>query len=260
MIKNVRFLCALVFVALVGAGVGYAHSAEIDKTCPQFVTYGAPITTTKLNEKQDICYTGYALQYSYKTKTAIYVTEHLTKEVIGGPAKRKDDFRPDPNVPAKFQSQLADYAGQPFDRGHMVPAGDNTQSEKAMSDSFFLTNMVPQVPNNNRGIWKQLETAVRNYVLKGHDVYVVSGPIYSSVYQTIGNGVGVPTKLFKVVIDKQQHRAIAFVFPNIALPVQDLPKYATTIQDVEAQTGINFNPLLPKNDPLETKKSTLAEW
>jgi endonuclease G len=260
MIKNVRFLCVLVFVALIGASIEYAHSAEIDKNCAQFVTYGAPVTTAKPTNKQDICYTGYALQYSYDYKTAIFVVEHITKEVIGGPAKRKDDFRPDPNVPVKFQSQLRDYVGQPFDRGHMAPAGDNTQNEKAMSDSFFLTNMVPQVPNNNRGIWKQLETTVRNYVLKGHEVYVISGPIYSNVYQTIGNGVGVPTKLFKVVIDKQQRKAIAFVFPNLALPVQDLPNYATTIQDVEAQTGINFNPLLPKNDPLETKKSTLAEW
>ena len=126
-----------------------------------------------------------------------------------------------------------------------------------MSESFFLSNMVPQVPNNNRGIWKQLETKVREYVTKFNDVYVASGTIYDKGYSTIGtNKVGVPTRLFKVIIDVKTLKASAYIFPNKALPVQDLEKFKVSIKDVEAATGINFNPKLPANaTALETVKT-----
>jgi endonuclease G, mitochondrial len=137
---------------------------------------------------------------------------------------------------------LKDYAGHPYDRGHLAPAGNNTQSEQVMSESFFLSNMVPQVPNNNRGIWKQLETFVREWVVdNGMDLYVISGTVYNKEFKTIGEGkVGVPDQLWKVIIDRKEGKAIAFIFPNTALPVEDLPKYATTVSAVEKLTGINF--------------------
>jgi len=239
-----------------------AFANPIDDKCPQFVLRGAPISSIHAND-QYLCKTNYAIHYRFDTKTAEYVVEHVTKESVSGKAKRKDDFRPDPAIEKAHQAQLSDYAGQPYDRGHLAPAGDNTQNEKIMSESFFLSNMVPQVPNNNRGIWKQLETFVREWVLENDmDLYVVSGTIYSNKSKTIGdNKVGVPDKLFKVIVDKKTGHAIAFIFPNAALPVGDLPKYATSIETVEKATGINFMPLLPDN--LKKIKSTapdLKQW
>lgn len=224
-----------------------AFANPIDDKCPQFQPYGAPIS--KVTDGEYLCKGNYALQHNNKTKTAVYVVEHVTKAAITGPAKRKDDFRPDSQVPVQFQATLADYAtaGNIYDRGHMVPAGDNTQNDKIMSESFFLSNMVPQVANNNRGIWKQLETKVRTYVTQFNDVYVSSGPIYDAGYKTIGKGVGVPTRLFKVIVDAKTLKSSAYIFPNIALPVADLEKYKVTILDVEIATGINFNPKLPAN-------------
>jgi endonuclease G len=103
--------------------------------------------------------------------------------------------------------------------------------------------MVPQEPNNNRGIWKQLETFVREWTLKGMDIYVVSGTIYSRNSKTIGdNKVGVPDKIWKVIIDKNTGHSIAFIFPNTALPVVDLLKYATSVKAVEDATAIKFMP------------------
>jgi endonuclease G len=137
----------------------------------------------------------------------------------------------------------------------MSPAGDNTQNEKIMSESFLLSNMVPQIANNNRGIWKQLETKVRTYVASTNDLYVASGPIYDAGYKTIGpNKVGVPTRLYKIVIDTKNNKASAYIFPNTALPVADMEKFKVTIVDVEKATGINFNPKLPANSGVETKK------
>ena len=237
-----------------------ALANPIDDNCPQHVLRGAPVSSITANT-QYLCKTNYAIHYRYDTKTAEYVVQRITIENISGPAKRKDDFRPDPAIPKQHQSQLSDYAGNPFDRGHLSPGADNTQNAMVMSESFFLSNMVPQVPNHNRGIWKQLETAVRNWVKEGRDIYVASGTIYAPGYQTIGNNrVGIPTHIWKVVVDRKNVKGIAFIFPNAPLPVKDLPKYAVTIRQVEQATGINFHPQLPAQlERLETTVN-VNEW
>ena len=239
-----------------------AWANPIDDACPQFALRGAPVSPQPAGTTQYLCKQNYAIHYRYDTKTAEYVLEHITLASITGPAKRKDDFRPDPAIPAQYQSKLADYAGYPFDRGHLAPGADNTQNDAIMSESFFLSNMVPQVPNHNRGIWKQLETAVRNWVLEGKDIYVVSGTIYQPGYQTIGaNKVGIPTHMWKVIVDRKGQKSIAFLFPNAPLPVADLPKYATSVAEIERVTGINFMPQLTlEQQRLETQVPNLAEW
>ena len=234
----------------------------IDDKGSQFVYQGAPVSSLTKNE-QYLIKKYYAIHYRYDTKTAEYVVEHVTKEAITGPAKRKDDFRPDPEVIAKYQSQLEDYAGKPFDRGHLVPGANNTQNEEAMSESFFLSNMVPQVPNHNRGIWKQLETLVRNWVQEGKDIYVISGTIYGKDYKSIGdNKVGIPDYLWKIAIDKKSNKAIAFLLPNAPIPVADLPKYVVSISEIEAKTGINFMPKLTTalSKTIEGDKANLKDW
>jgi endonuclease G len=238
-----------------------ALANPIDDQCPQFVLRGAPVSSIKAND-QYLCKGNYAIHYRYDTKTAEYVVEHITLPTITGPAKRKDNFRPDPAVPKQHQAQLSDYAGFPFDRGHLSPGANNNQNDQAMSESFFLSNMVPQVPNHNRGIWKQLETFVRNWVKEGRDIYVVSGTIYAPGYQTIGAGrVGIPTHMWKVIVDRKNAKAIAFLFPNAPLPVKDLPNYATNIFTIEQHTGINFMPQLPEQlKHLETTAPNVAEW
>lgn len=239
-----------------------ALANPIDDQCPQFVVRGAPVSPIAAND-QYLCKGNYAIHYRYDTKTAEYVVEHITLPTITGPAKRKDDFRPDPTIPKQFRSQLSDYAGAPYDRGHLSPGADNNQTDQMMSESFFLSNMVPQVPNHNRGIWKQLETAVREWVKQGKDIYVISGTIYAPGYQTIGaDKVGIPTYMWKVIVDRKNSKSIAFLFPNAPLAVKDLPKYATSIAQIEKTTGINFMPQLTSTQKsvLEDQAPTLAEW
>ena len=231
----------------------------IDDLCPQFTLRGAPVSQQP--NTIYLCKQNYALNYRTDTKTAEYVVEHITLESITGPAKRADDFRADPGIPVEYQSQLSDYSGHPYDRGHMSSAADNTQNPAVMSESFFLSNMVPQNPNNNRGIWRQLEIVVRNLVKEGKDLYVISGTIYNPGYLTIGtHHVGVPTHLWKIIVDKQG-KGVAFLFPNAPAVVKELPNYATSIREIEKYTGINFMPQLTESQAVRIEEYfDVTEW
>ena len=232
----------ILLLLIVSYKLTYAN--PIDVHCPQFILNGAPITSV---DGQFLCRTNYALHYRNSTKTPEYVTEHVTKESVTGTAKRKNNFRADPDIESQYQSHLTDYDGTHYDRGHMAPAGDNTQNSEIMSESFLLSNMVPQDQENNRGPWKQIETLVRNWVLDNHDIYVISGTIYKEQYKTIGNGVGVPNQLWKVIIDNTNNVAIGFLIPNTSFPVHDIIKYTVNIETIENETGLNFMPLLTDN-------------
>ena len=216
--------------------------AGISQQCSQF-TAGAPSYTAHPGD-QELCKKNYAVIHRCEVKAPVAVFEHLTPATISGPAKRKDNFRPDPAVTANCQASLADYAtvGKTHDRGHMAPAGNNTINDDIMSESFFLSNMVAQVANNNRGIWKQAETYERQWVATPNtDFYVISGGIWDKGYKTTGNGLGIPTRLYKIVYEKKSKKVTAWLMPNDALPVKDLPKYQATVADIEAAAGIKFN-------------------
>jgi len=224
----------------------FASYAGITQSCQQFTAAGVPQYTAKAGD-QEICHKNYAVIHSCAVKAPIAVFEHLTPAAMSGSAVRKDDFRPDPQVTPACSATLADYAtvGKTHDRGHMSPAKNNTINPEIMSESFFLSNMVPQVANNNRGIWKQLEMQERQWAMApGTDFYIISGGIYDAGHARTGNGLGIPTRLYKIIIEKNSKRVMAYLMPNSALPVADLPKYQTTVAEVEKATGFKFQ--LPK--------------
>ncbi len=233
----------------------------IDDKCPQYVYEGAPIS--QITDGQYLCKANYAIHYRFDTRTPEYVVEHVSREAVSGTAKRKNDFRPDPEIAPEHQSTLQDYLttkSDKYDRGHMVSAADNTQSDAMMSDTFYLSNMIPQDPSNNRGIWKQTEILVRQWALTGKDIYVISGTVYDQGYHTIGpDKVGVPDKVWKLVFDAKAREAIVFILPNKPVPTADLTKHVITVKELEKLTNINFMPLL-KTDAIESTKAVLANW
>lgn len=220
--------------------------AGINQTCPQFTAAGVPKYKAKPGD-QEICHKNYAIIHSCSAKAPVAVFEHLTQAAMSGPATRKDDFRPDPQVTPNCSADLADYAtvASTHDRGHMSPAKNNTINPEIMSESFFLSNMVPQVANNNRGIWKQLEMQERQWATApGTDFYIISGGVYDAGHTKTGKGLGIPTRLYKIIIEKNSKKVMAYLMPNASLPVADLPKYQTTVAAVEKATGFKFS--LPK--------------
>jgi endonuclease G len=103
----------------------------------------------------------YTLAYSEENEQAYWVYYVLTPEEINGTQTRTDDFRPDPAV-STGSASLADYSGSGYDRGHLCPAADMKLNKTSMSETFYLSNMSPQLAGFNRGIWSTVEDQVRN--------------------------------------------------------------------------------------------------
>jgi DNA/RNA endonuclease G (NUC1) len=236
--------------------------------------FGAPkVNTTELGPIIKIYREGYVLGHSSLSRIPFWVCEHSTAQKLEGPADRKNSkFQPDPLLSRQPRSELSDYAGSGYDRGHMAPAGDFKYSQPVMNESFYLSNMVPQYGITfNRGIWKQLEETVRHWVATREECWIITGPMFYDPleedpatadglvnYETIGDdAVAVPTHLFKIVASKKDGRweAIAFVFENrrYSKPYR-LDLQRTTIRWIEDRTGLDFFP------DASTNPSTAANW
>lgn len=218
--------------------------AQINQQCPQFTVNGTPQYQAHPGD-QEICHLNYAVIHRCDVKAPVAVFEHLTVAAMTGPAKRKDNFHPDASVTPACSASLADYAtvGKTHDRGHMAPAGNNTQSDAIMSESFNLSNMVAQNANNNRGGWRLLETAERQWAMApGTDFYIISGGIFDAGHPVTGNGLGIPTRLYKIIIEKNSKQVQAYLMPNGPItPATSWAQYKTTMTEVEKATGMKFN-------------------
>jgi endonuclease G len=199
-------------------------------------------------------YTGYSLCYRDSFEVAEWSAYALTTERLTVVTKRSDDFAPDPHIKTA-SARADDYRGSGFDRGHLAPAGDMRWSEKAMSESFYMSNMTPQTPALNRGVWLRLENAVRHFAEKYAAVLVVCGPVLDGepeAFDAIGfsTRITIPRFFYKVlaawVPDEPDSpggsvhlETIGFIIPN------DPPKghyrdFAVTVDEVESRTGIDF--------------------
>ena len=199
-----------------------------------------------ISGEQIIDHFGYSLSYNEEHEQASWVFYELTDKEISGLVKRKDQFRSDPNVKTGSAS-LSDYKGSGYDRGHLAPAADMRWSPTAMSESFFMSNMSPQNPSFNRGIWKKLENKVRDWVINDQTIYVVTGGVLTDSLDAIGeNQVSVPNHYYKVVLDytKPVIRGIGFILPNERSNLS-LMNFAVSIDSVEIFTGIDFYYSLP---------------
>ena len=185
---------------------------------------------------------GYALGYSEEHEQSAWVMYRLTREeVLTRKARRTDDFKADPAV-VTFSALPSDYSRSGYDRGHLAPAEDMKYSEETMRDSFFMSNISPQRPEFNRGVWKRLEKKVRQFATDEESVFVITGPVLERDLEKIGrdNKVSVPRRFFKIVYDETPpKKMIAFVLPNEKSNAP-LDSFATTVDEVERITGLDF--------------------
>lgn len=199
-------------------------------------------------------HTYYALSYDEDHEQAEWVAYEITRDRLNENwAERPNTFRPDSDVRTESATPR-DYSGSGYDKGHLCPAADMAFNEAAIDESFLMSNMSPQVPAFNGGIWRELEECARDWGRKFERVYVATGPVLSQTpLGSIGfSKVTVPSAYYKVLYAPEQHRAIAFILPNemSTKPVMD---YAVTIDAVENMTGIDFFPDLLKglNEEIE---------
>ena len=194
----------------------------------------------------------YVMSYNNKTHTANWVSWQLNKSWIGA-ADRQDNFRPDDSLPdAWYKVRPNEYTGSGYDRGHIAPSADRTRNEADNSSTFLMTNMMPQVPELNRGVWGDLEEYCRSLVQQGKELYIVAGPVGSQGAIGKKEKITVPAKTWKVimVLDRQglgmqgidaNTRTIAVMMPNNAsVKGSGWKSFRVSVKQVERETGLNF--------------------
>ncbi len=166
-----------------------------------------------------------------------------------GPIERQNNFRADPSLPEDWpQITSQDYRDRRYDRGHLVPSGDRTASVADNAATFVFTNIVPQVPGNNRGPWSELEQYCRQLVGQGQELYIIAGSLGQQ--GRIGSAkVTVPSSVWKVIVVMPEPglsaadvtaatRVIAVNIPNTpSVGSQSWRRFVTTVDEIEDLTG-----------------------
>ena len=241
-------LLVLVVVQLAGiarATIGTALQSQLGN--PSGATAVATATTNYLIARPQ-----YALSYNNTTREPNWVSWNLTTADTGS-SGRSPNFFQDTTLPAGFYQVLTtDYSGSGFDRGHMCPSGDRTITDADNEATFFMTNMIPQAPDNNQGVWANFESECRTLAAAGNEVLIISGPSGFSG-TTIASGVAVAGFTWKIAVVvpvgsgtalsriTTATRVIAIKIPNIA-GVRSNPwqNYITTAAQIQTDTGYTF--------------------
>ena len=214
-----RLLCALGFACAVPSAPPVPPHASAGTACPENFQAGRPprvVDATRAADTYALCLSGFATLFSGLTRTPVYSAEHLTAaRIVSARAMfRVNTFHPESRLPADVRSELSDYRGSGYDRGHMAPSGDMPDAS-SQGDSFSLANMIPQNHNDNVGLWEAIEQAARNTAVVDGEAFVVTGPLYSGgELGTLQGRVRVPASLWKAVYDPVPAIAGAYIADN----------------------------------------------
>ncbi len=230
--------------------------------------YGAPVCDEILTGRY------FTIGYSYYFRQAKWTLEiinrnqHLLTEV-----ERFDNFRADTRIPRRFRAGLGAYVGSGFDRGHLVASANQDIQEIQNSETFLLTNMSPQKPEFNRGIWSKLEDAVRDLNARDDvlETYVLTAPVFyfGEVVQSIGDSndeygidIPVPHAFVKSVLAEDRRGRLSlwtFEMKNEAL-AGSLADYLVSTYDAEQLVGGRFWDRVNGADLHQQKKTPAQMW
>ena len=270
MLAATMLALAVVGAGYLGAGKKIDGSELIDKLFSSKST--AVATTAGDTEKfqtvtapaslpqEMVHYKGFTVSFNPELHIPNYTVYELTKAEVDGDQARAKSFDCDESV--KGCPQPSDYTRSGYDRGHMTPAGDMKWDYTAMRQSFFMTNICPQRHALNGGGWKTLEEKVRDWASRDSALIVITGPITAPGMATIGNGVAVPPRFFKVLLAPYAvpARGIAFIYRNEG-GQKRVADQAVSIDEVEAVTGFDFFSALPdKEENRIESANNYNEW
>ncbi len=211
--------------------------------------------------KRVVEHTSFSLLFEATHRQSRWVAYVLKSEHTWGTEPRINRFLPDPQLPGLTATD-ADYRRSGYDRGHLVPAADMSWSAQALRESFFYSNVSPQLPAFNRGIWKRLETLIRSWARNDSALYVVTGPVLCDTLPKLNGLVSVPRYFFKSVLCYSHNRkkGIGFILEDkrSELPLQG---FAVSIDSVEQFTGLNLFAALPDSEEEQIEKNLcLSCW
>ena len=215
----------------------------------------------------------YVLSYNKSRNLANWASWQLNKSWMGD-AKRQNNFRPDLALPKGwYQVTTKDYTGSGFDRGHLVNSEDRGQSVATNSSTFLMTNIVPQAPDNNQGVWEKLESYSRDLAKQGKELYIVAGGQGTGGEGKNGKAsklidkIAVPATMWKVILVlddpkkglagvNAKTRTIAVIMPNKQGREGKWQDFCATVQDVQKLTGYDFFSNVPPDiqKTIESKK------
>ncbi|KPJ00833.1 Endonuclease G, mitochondrial [Papilio xuthus] len=249
--KIIQHMPGLPIFGTVSAATPYTESGSTRVS--QIMKYGFPGMDNIRS------YDDFVLSYDRRNRVPHWVFEHLTKQHIeknDQVDRSKCDFTSDESIHPFFRSQNSDYKGSGFDRGHMAAAGNHRLAQKHVEQTFYLTNMAPQVGEGfNRHSWNRLEKHVRKLTKVYDNVYCCTGPLYLPrketdgkwyiKYQVIGaNTVAVPTHFYKVVVGEALDGSLdmeAYVMPNQKIPDETpISSFMVPPETIEKAAGLLF--------------------
>lgn len=230
-------------------------------------TFGNPsqaVTNTSYPTNYYLVKTQYVMAYHRDRAVPNWVAWHLDPSWLGS-TPRQDDFRQDNTLPTGwYRVGSTSYSGSGFDRGHITPSADRTNSVANNSATFLMTNMMPQSPDNNQGPWARLEDYERTLVSQGNELYIYAGSYgtggtgSNGTASTINNGnITVPNRTWKVIVVLPQGsndvsrvttstRVIAVDMPNTqGIRSVNWGTYRVKVDQIEAATGLNLLDVVP---------------
>jgi|SRR6218665_13173 len=206
-----------------------AENKEITDFLPQSTT------------KSVVIHKGYILSYDEKYEQAEWVAYKLSNSELGRADYERPFFIQDPAV----KTQSADwrnYKKSGYDKGHLCPAGDRKSSRASFEETFYTSNISPQLHDFNNGVWNRLEQKTRYWAGKYGYVYVITAGVLNSGLKTIGTEkVAVPDYFYKVLLTKNEGRyhMIGFLVPH-AKSNKALYEFVVPVDEIEKRTGIDF--------------------
>jgi endonuclease G len=194
------------------------------------------------SNNQIIHHNGFILSYNETCEQPNWVFYSLNNEdLVCEKVSRSNYFKKDPSIPTG-SAELSDYKGSGYDRGHLKPAGDAVCDIDVMRETFYLSNISPQEPSFNRGIWKRLESHIRDIALANDSIHVFTGGILNDTLPTIGgNQVCVPDAYFKVVyiFNDDIITVKSYLLPNTPSRA-DLETFNVSLGVIEGMSGYDF--------------------
>jgi endonuclease G len=214
-------------------------------------TLGIPEAATPTDPRHALLVKAqYVTSFDSQRKNPRWTSWELSTAWIGS-SPRSPAFVPDPALPANIpQASESDYSHSGFERGHICPSKDRSDSDVDNAATFVFTNAVPQTAASNTGTWETLERDERSLAEGGSHLFIIAGSIYAD-NRTIGAGVAVPTSMFKVVVVMQgahplptdvtsTTRVISVEIPNTTTVTGDYRGYRTSFGALETKTGFRF--------------------
>jgi len=214
----------------------------------------------------------YVVGYSEERKSPLFACYRVIREQSFKLDRPKGNFLTDRRTQALVKH--ADFTGSGYDRGHMVPNSAIARcfGEKAQIETFLLTNICPQAPSLNQRVWEELERKELIYAVRFGEVWVMDGPVFADATggttHKLRSGIAVPAAFWKILLEDEKEgkggedrvHTFAVIMPQTVAGTEKFGQFATAINRIEKETGLEFLWKLSPAKQRALKRTASREW